>query len=69
MDAMRERSGTVESKDKLVCFLYTLMRDHLATGDVEALAIDANLEDDDNFIFTNGWLAEYAKDIASRLKS
>jgi hypothetical protein len=65
MAAMRKRSGEVESDDLLVRFLYELMRDHVPPGIVEGLMGHV---DRTPTLFTNGWLAEYAKDIAERLK-
>jgi hypothetical protein len=65
MDGIRERSGKVESDDPLVSFLYQLMRDHLALGIVESLMADAERQPS---LFTNGWLANYAKDMAERLR-
>jgi hypothetical protein len=62
---LRLRSGDVETSDKLVSFLYDLMRDHLPPGTVERLVLDAQTTP---VKFTNGWLAEYAKDLATRLK-
>jgi len=65
MEALRERSGNVGSVDPLVSFLYQLMRDHLAPGVVESLMDCAGTQPS---LFTNGWLANYAKDIAERLR-
>jgi len=66
MEEIRERSGEVNSEDPLVSFLYILMRDHLPTGVVEGIMKDH--VPDQVVKFTNGWLANYAKDIAERLK-
>ena len=66
---MVKESGNVKSEDPLVCFLYLLMRNELACGKVENIMVD--LEKTDNatqFEFCNGWLAEYAKNIAKRLR-
>jgi hypothetical protein len=66
--AMRLRSGNISSNDKLVGFLYDLMRDHLPLGIVEEL-----IQNSENMncecVYTNGWLAQYAIDLAARLKS
>jgi hypothetical protein len=62
---LRERSGSVDSEDKLVSFLYELMRDHLPTGTVEEIVRNS---DADSTQFTNGFLAKYAEDLAKRLK-
>jgi hypothetical protein len=64
-DAVRKRSGSVNINSKLVSFLYQLMRDHLPAGEVERLVRES--EDPDVF-YTNGWLANYAEDLANRLK-
>ena len=63
-EELKHRSGNVSSDDKLVCFLYLLLRDHLLPGDIEALLKNA---DGDSFEFTNGYLASYSKDLAARL--
>ena len=68
IEKMRKRSGTVKSKDKLVCFLYVLMRDYIVPGKVEGLMIEQKIESIEETVFTNGWLANYAKDLAKRLK-
>jgi hypothetical protein len=65
-DSLRERSGTVKIDSRLVGFLYTLMRDHLPAAIVEELTRDS--EDSPDYVYTNGWLALYAQDIANRLK-
>ncbi len=63
--AMRERSGHVVIDSKLVSFLYDLMRDYLPLSDVEQLV--RNAEDHSKITYTNGWLANYAKDLANDL--
>jgi hypothetical protein len=73
---LRERSGSINHKGKLVDFLYTLMRDHVPAGNVERLVREAEqgefYRDDsipgDYNEYTNGWLAKYAIDLADRLK-
>ena len=64
-DLLRERSGEVNIDSKLVSFLYTLLRDHLAAGVVEEMVRDTSECDCQ---YTNGWLALYANDLANRLK-
>ena len=67
--AMRERSGRETSKDPLVDFLYHLMRDHLPVGTVEGIvSTEVEAYKGQTSVYTNGWLAQYAKDIADRLK-
>ncbi len=62
----RDRSGNVVINDKLTSFLYELMRDYLTPGQVESILL--NSTNDVDVVYTNGWLAEYANDIAKRLK-
>lgn len=69
-----ERSGKVVGRSPLVSFLYDLMRDHLPPGVVERLVREATLVGAETphghwaTTYTNGWLAEYAKDLATRLQ-
>lgn len=65
-DALRLRSGSIKINSRLVSFLYELMRDRLPPGVVEELV--QNAEDEPEIVYTNGWLAKYAEDIANRLK-
>jgi hypothetical protein len=65
-DDLKNRSGEVTSDDPLVAFLYVLMRDHIPVGIAERLVEMHSYEDTTSF--TNGWLANYAKDLAARLK-
>jgi hypothetical protein len=64
--AMRKRSGEVRIESRLVSFLYELMRDHVPLGVVEEIVQASEKEPD--VLYTNGWLAKYAEDIANRLK-
>ena len=77
MSGIRERSGFVDSNDKLVVFIYLLGRDYLSLGQIEKIMrditkhnfmIDFSLSPNKTYMFSNGWLAEYAKDVAERLK-
>lgn len=63
-DSLRARSGGVSMNSSLVAFLYELMRDHLTPGQVEAVVRGCS---DPNVVYTNGWLALYAADLAARL--
>ncbi len=71
---LRDASGKIESNNPIVEFLYELMRDHLPVGIVEELVlnIEKHREDDnvdDNYtLYTNGFLAKYALNLAERLK-
>lgn len=71
-EAMRVRSGCVDSDSFLVSFLYELIRDHLPAGEVEEIIRNSTYknEKDEKMIyqFTNGWLANMAIDMAERLK-
>lgn len=62
---LRERSGAVTDDRKLVSFLYELLRDHLPAAKVEALV---RASQETPVTFTNGYLAQYAQDVANRLK-
>jgi hypothetical protein len=62
---MRVRSGLINSEDPLVVLLYLLMRDHIPSGDIEGILKDIQNEE---YEFSNGWLANHAKDIAERLR-
>lgn len=62
---MRKRSGEETSSDPLVTFIYVLMRDHVTPGVVEETMLHHAAQES---LFTNGWLARYAKDVAARLR-
>lgn len=64
--ALRERSENVKINDKLTSFLYQLMRDYVPAGVVEEMVMQS--EDNVETLYTNGWLARYAEDLANRLK-
>lgn len=64
-ETLRLRSGSIGINDKLVSFLYELMRDHLPSGVVEKIV---RASEDPDVQYTNGWLAKYAEDLANRLK-
>ena len=61
---LRKRSGTVDSSDPLVCFFYLLLRDKLSAGKVAQLLRETFIHGGSQFC--NGYLANYAKDIAAR---
>ena len=63
-NSIRERSGSVRIDSCLVSFLYQLMRDHLPTADVEDMVKKSC---DSDVLYSNGWLALYANDVANRL--
>lgn len=64
---MRQESGEVDDTDKLVMLLYLLCRDEIPTGIIDQI-IDYKIPKGEGR-FTNGWLAEWAKDAAERLKN
>ena len=66
--ALRGRSGSVDSTDPLVSFLYILLRDHLPAGSVEAIMQQHVEAESQQTQFTNGYIASYAKDLATRLQ-
>lgn len=51
--------------DNLTVFLYELMRDHLTPGVVEELVRKS--EEQGEWKLSNGYLAEYADELGSRL--
>jgi hypothetical protein len=71
-EALRARSGSVDSPDPLVDFIYLLLRDHLPAGAVESIiqthVFPEKRKDDCVSEFCNGYIARYAQDIADRLK-
>jgi len=62
---LRERSGSVNIRSRLTSFLYDLMRDHLTPGVVEELVQESIAIE---VSYTNGYLAQYAFDMAKRLE-
>lgn len=67
-DELRKRSGCVDSDDPLVSLLYSLLRDHMHPGTLEALVRQIEGGAAGLYTrFTNGWLASYAKDLADRI--
>ncbi len=60
------KSHTTDSP--LVAFLYELMRDHVPTGIVEGIVNQDQSPDPlPVYVLTNGYLAEYAENVAGRL--
>lgn len=69
MEDLRVRSGEVNDRRPLVAFLYELMRDYTTPGVVEKIiSQDQCATSAEEFQFSNGWLATYAKDLAERLE-
>lgn len=66
--ALRSRSGDVMVESKLVGFLYDLMRDYIPPGIIEELIQKSeDICQSNQCLYSNGWLARYAVDIAKRL--
>lgn len=66
---LTEESGYISYPyDWLTSFLYGLMRDGAPTGVVERIVRDIEEETIDEITYTNGWLAQYAKHLADRLR-
>lgn len=66
-EELRQRSGEFNSDDPITSFLYTLMRDHCIPGIIEGIVRE--LEDSNGTaVFTNGWMAQYAEDLAKRIR-
>jgi predicted ATPase len=61
-----DRSGHVEYNSKLVGFLYDLLKEHVSPGALEQLVRTAEAKSP-SVIYSNGWLAQYAHDLALRL--
>ena len=63
-----KRSGSKKSKSPLVCFLYLLLRDQLPAGKVECIMQEIpEFSNTTETLYSNGYLLDYAKDVASRL--
>jgi hypothetical protein len=63
---LRKRSGSVNYNSRLVSFLYELIRDDVTPGRMEELIRNSEVSDCQ---YTNGYLANYAIDIANRLEN
>ena len=65
---LRNKSGNVVSKSKLMCFIYMLMRDKLPAGEIENMVNRVRELTAEEYVFTNGYLGQYAKDLVDRLE-
>jgi len=65
IERMRKLSGNIKDRSRLVCFIYQLCRGYLPVGKIEEIM--ANIDDDIEYVYTNGWLAKYAQDVEKRL--
>jgi hypothetical protein len=63
--ALAVHSGEESSDEPLVSFLYELMRDHIPVGIVEKVLLNSP---PGRTKFTNGYLAQYAREVAYRLR-
>ncbi len=64
---LRQESGSINNHRQIVAFLYILMRDHITPGTIESLVTQSNNPLGKELLFTNGWLAQYAENIANRI--
>lgn len=64
VERMREASAHVTSDNPLVILLYSLARDEIPSGVIDSIIDRQPVQ---RVAFTNGWLAEWAKDAANRL--
>ena len=70
-EALKTLHGNHLSHERLVCFVYLLMRDELPTGTVcriIAHSEDGNADSPDGFAFTNPHLEALARDYADRIR-
>lgn len=65
---MRTISGRIDDPRPLVAFFYALARDTVPVGALEEV-ITRLEEADGPFMFTNGWLAQWAQDAVDRLST
>lgn len=67
---LREASGSVDDNDPLVSVLYSLLRDHVHPGDLEALVLEEEHRAPGDGVtrYTNGWIARYAQNLARRIR-
>ena len=66
-EQFREMTGSVTSDHPLVCLLYEIMRDHVPVGVVEQMVANLEKFHGHDLKFTNGWLAQHAKNMVVRL--
>lgn len=64
--SIESRSRNIKDDRPLVTFLYVLMRDFVQPGNIEAIVMEIE-DSDEEWVFSNGWLAQYAQDISERL--
>lgn len=66
---MLDASGHVTSGDYLVNVLYHLARDKMPVGEIESIVDNSIAPKKDTVLFTNGWLASWAKYTAERIRN
>jgi hypothetical protein len=66
-DELREISGKIAYADPLTSFFYQIIRDELPAGTVEKIVQQVIEEPADGCLFINGWLAQYARNLAETL--
>jgi hypothetical protein len=64
----KDSKGDLYRDGGLTCFLYLLMRDHLPPGVIEKITLECQTSGNP-IQYTNGWIADYAANVASRLTS
>jgi hypothetical protein len=57
----------MKPEDRIVAFLYLLMRDHLPTGDIVKLVNEIAVHKNKEFEFTSTCLFMYATELMQRL--
>ena len=67
-EALRKRSGAINTNDPMFEFFYLLMRDHLTPGTVAGI-INQLSDPGITAEFCNGWLAQYAMDVVAELRN
>jgi hypothetical protein len=69
-ERLREESGSIVGTDPLLNFFYLLARDELPVGSVEKILGAVEISQSRGTAkYTNGWLAEWAQNAASRVRS
>jgi len=65
---LRNMSGSKKDKDKIIGFLYYLVRDYLKPSEIEQIMREMIKIEGEEMVFTNGFLYDYCKNIKERLK-
>ena len=58
---------TSKTNNRLVCLIYQLLRDEILPGIMEKIVTELENPEIKEIIKSNGYLAEYAKEIVERL--